>query len=330
MVKTRATLGIAAVAVVWIAAWMAVLHAPPARESAVAIAAAVDFSVTASLALYLLAVRPGYLPRWTLGLTLATGLVFGKLVLATSEATTAVMAAGATFELGVIAWLAIRGRRAMRAWRVSRAAGAPTIDALTDAFLAAKLPARVAGAIATELTLVATLATGWRKPAPAFTVHRKSGWTLYAGVLIFLTLVETSVVHIALVTYASPTAAWIVTALSIYTALWFVGDALALRHGGAFVHRDALELRIGVRWRGRIPWRAIASLVDFDANRKDLTDISILGANLVIELREPVRLVGLLGRRRDATAIALSIDDREGFESAVRAAAGIERGEHRA
>jgi hypothetical protein len=161
-------------------------------------------------------------------------------------------------------------------------------------------------------------------------VHRNAGWSLYAGVLVFLVLVETAAVHVGLVAAHHGTLAWVATALSIYTALWFVADALALRHGGAIVTEHALELRIGVRWRGRIPWRAIASLADFDANRKDVTDISILGANVVIELREPVRLVGLLGRRRDATAIALSIDDREGFESAVRAAAGIERGEHRA
>jgi hypothetical protein len=374
MVKARAALGVGVVALVWAVAWFAVMHAPPAGEATIAIAAAIDFSATASLALYFIAVRPGHLPRWTLGVTLTIGLAMGKVTLATTaDATTAVMAVGAAFELGVIAWLAIRGRRAYRAYRVSRAAGAQVLDALTEAFLAAKLPARVAGMMATELSLVATLVTGWRKPAPgAFTVHRNSGWSLYAGVLIFLTLVETSAVHVVLMTYASATAAWIVSALSVYTALWFVGDVLALRQGGVILRAAELELRIGVRWRGRIPWRLIESIEPFDSYPKGIgspdsslahpkgtgspdsslahpkgtgspdsslahhavTNLSILGANVILNLREPVRIVGLLGRKRDATAIALSIDDREAFvaavESAIRPGAGIERDEHRA
>lgn len=320
VVTIRRSAALCTVALVWTLAWLAIAHAPPAAAGTVAIAAAVDFSVTASLALYLLAVRRGHLPRWTLGITIAIGLGFAKLALATTSATSAVMAAGAAMELGAVAWLAIRGRRAHRAWRASRAAGAPVIDALTDAFLAAKLPARVASMLATELSLVATLATGWRRPAPgAFTVHRAAGWPLYAGVLVFLTLVETSAVHVVLVTYASPLAAWIVSGLSVYTALWLVGDVLALRHGGAIPHAHELELRIGVRWRGRIPWHAIASI---DAWTPDTvaTDLSILGANTVVRLSAPCELVGLLGRRRTATAIALSLDDRAGFVSAVASA----------
>jgi len=117
VVTARRGLAIGGVALVWTAAWLAIAHAPPARAGAVAVAAAFDFSVTASVALYLIAVRPGHLPRWTLGVTVAIGLVFAKLALATTSATTGVMAAGAAMEVGAVAWLAIRGRRARRAWR---------------------------------------------------------------------------------------------------------------------------------------------------------------------------------------------------------------------
>ncbi len=306
VVTTRASLGIAAVALIWAAAWLAILHAPPAAAGTVSLAAAFDFSVTASVALYLIAVRPGHLPRWTLGATIAIGLAMGRHA----------PAAAAALELVTVAWLAIRGRRAYRAWRIARASGVAVEAALVEAFVAARLPARVAAVLATEVALVSLLATGWRKPTSgAFTVHRNSGWALYAGVLVFLVLVETAALHVVLAMYASAVVAWIATALSIYSALWFVGDVLALRHGGAIVGERALELRIGVRWRGTIPWRAIASVTGPGASRA--TDISILGANVVLELREPCELVGLLGRRRMATAIALSIDDREAFVSAV-------------
>jgi len=46
-------------------------------------------------------------------------------------------------------------------------------------------------------------------------------------------------------------------------------------------------------------------------------DLSVLGANVVLRLNRPVRLHGMLGRTRDAKAIALSIDDRDGFVRAL-------------
>ncbi len=318
MVLTRANLALCAVALVWLAAWLAVSHAPAAGEGAIAIAAAFDFSVTASLAMYLLAVRPGHLPRWTLGATIAIGLVFAKLALATTSATRAVMAAGASLELAAVGWLAIRGRSAHRAWRLARAAGAEVGEALEAAFVAARLPARVAAILATELALWPLLATGWRRPAGgAFTVHRNAGWPLYTGVLVFLVLVETAAMHVVLATYGHGTLAWVATALSIYTALWFIADVLALRHGGAIAGEHALELRIGVRWRGTIPWHAIAAV---GAPTADAVDLSILGANVGLVLGAPCELRGLLGRRRTAHAIALSIDDREAFVTRVAAA----------
>jgi len=108
--------------------------------------------------------------------------------------------------------------------------------------------------------------------------------------------------------FGHPTAAWIATALSLYGAIWLVGDALALRHGGIVVGDDAIELRVGVRWRGRIPRAAIERIERAPATN-DMLDVSILGANVVLHLREPVTLHGLLGRRRTGSRIALSVDE---------------------
>ena len=152
-----------------------------------------------------------------------------------------------------------------------------------------------------------------------FTVHRANGWPLYAGVLIFLTLVETVAFHVVLSAYVSVILAWVVTASSIYTALWIAGDVLVLRHSGVVLRDAGLELRIGIRWRGRVPWADVVSIDPVDATPADAINASILGANVVLRLRAPCALVGLFGRRRAGTAIALSLDDREAFVSAARA-----------
>jgi hypothetical protein len=183
--------------------------------------------------------------------------------------------------------------------------------------LAAAVPARVARVVATELYVLAMLVVGWRRPAPAFTVHRANGWSLYAGVIVMLVLAETAAVHVGLAAWVSPTAAWIASAVSIYSALWIVGEVLALRHGGIRVLADELELRIGIRWHARVARSAIMAIEPINAPVADALDVSVLGANTVLRLAAPVRVTGLFGRTREATAIALSIDDRDAFVRAV-------------
>ncbi len=323
----RAMIACAAALMIWATAWIAVQLsagvAPPGR-STIAIAAAFDFVVTAGIAVYLIAVRAGRLPRWALGVTIALGLVFARLVLSSvPSATYAVPAVLIAIELAMLTMAVIRGRHARARYRVARAAGASALDALTEALIAARFPARLASVVATELVLMSLIVTGWRRPgasASRFTVHRTGGWPLYAGVLIFLVLVETVAVHILVAAYASVIVAWVLTATSIYSALWLVGDVLALRHSGVEVGARDLELGIGVRWRGRVPWSAITSIERVTEAPADAVDISVLGANVVVRLATPHVLHGLFGRRREAMAIALSIDEPEAFVGAVTAA----------
>ncbi len=305
----RAMVGILAVAMIWMAAWSALQlwsSASLESRSTVAIAATIDATLTASLALYLIAVRSGRLPRWTIGVTISAGLVFARFCLGGAQ----IGMVASTLELGTFALVIWRGRRALRSWRAERARGARTLDALTTTFLATGLPATFSAVLATELTVFASVLGWWRRvrPSPSlFTVHRVNGWFLYAGVIGFLAIVETAVVHVALSAYASVTLAWVVTTVSIYGVLWILGDAVALRHGGVIVDGRGIELRIGVRWRGQIAWAKVESVELGSAD--DALNLSIMGANMIVRLRDPVTLLGLFGRKRTASTLGLSIDD---------------------
>ncbi len=151
-------------------------------------------------------------------------------------------------------------------------------------------------------------------------MHRHTGWLLYLGVVLVLVLVEGAVVHLLLAIFASPLAAWVVTGLTAYSALWLVGDAHALRHGGVVVAADGLDLRIGVRWTGVVPWSAIRAIACGEPPAGAL-DASILGGNVVVLLREvrrapsPVRAPAQRhgDRAVDRRAGALSPRDRALF-----------------
>jgi len=315
----RAVTGLVTVAIVWTIALAAAATVPSPLVGA---AAAIDLSVTAAVALYVIAVHGGHLPRWTLTATLAIGMLVGKLVLARGpDLGHAAMATAAALEVAALAMLAVRARRAYRAWRSARALGAETLDALEAMFAATGFPPRMASVVATELAVVAAGVTGWRTPARAparFTVHRVNGWLLYLGVFLFLLATESAVVHLLLAVFASATAAWLATGLAAYSALWLVGDAHAVRHGGVILGERALEIRIGVRWRGSLPWATVAA-VALGAPPAGAIDASVLGGNVVLHLREPCELRGVFGRRRAGRVLALSLDEPERFIAAASA-----------
>ncbi|HEY1814388.1 MAG TPA: hypothetical protein VGG74_18680 [Kofleriaceae bacterium] len=285
---------VAALALVWcgaIGAWLAT-HAPP-----VAAAAAIDLTVTAGAVAYWLGVRGR-----TLAAIVAAGALAAKLVLGT------VLVVAVALELATLAVIVVRVRTARRAWRAAR-------DHRLDAALAAVLPPLAASLVATEVRVMGHAITGWRRrTSPAFAVHRASGWSLTAGVLVGLVAAETPAVHLLLVAVGAPTAAWIATALSIYSALWIVGDAHALRHGGIALADDVVVIELGVRWRARIPYAAIVRAVPGASAELDL---AISQANVVVELREPAELIGLFGRRRTARSLALELDDPDAFVAAL-------------
>ncbi len=213
------------------------------------------------------------LPRWATRTTLVGGLVLAKLAAHT-------LLLGVIVEAGALISLVARKRHTV-----------------------------ITRILVTELRVLAMLVTGWRTPAPAITVHRANGWSLYAGVFAFLIAVETVPVHIAIATFA-PTAAWIASALSVYSVLWVIGDALALRHGGIRRLGDTLDITIGHRHHTVIPISEI-ELVE----RCEATNLAVGEANVWLRSRTPISVESMLGRTRRTSAIALSIDDVEAFRA---------------
>jgi hypothetical protein len=292
----RSGLVIVAIAAIW--ACVLALHA--ARpEPVIAVAGSIDLIVTATLVAYFAGARRG-----TVMFVASAGAIAARLFLLRS-----VVALAIALEAAALVAIAVRFRRARAAWGLAR--GAHFHDRLERALGATGIPARVADVLASEVAVVANALVGWRRRAPdAFTVH--GSWAIYTGTFVGLTLVETPLVHLALVAAGAPVAAWILSALSLYGALWLLGDFHALRHGGVFVRGDELELRIGVRWRARIPRASIVAIAR-GAAPEGARDLSILGANVVITLAEPCTLHGLFGIRRAASVLALSLDDPDGF-----------------
>ncbi len=75
--------------------------------------------------------------------------------------------------------------------------------------------------------------------------------------------------------------AWVVTVLNLYGILWLLGDWRAVCLRPILVEKDALIVRIGLRWAVQVPLAALASVRPVEAQPPSRKTPGYLGALLL-------------------------------------------------
>ena len=157
----------------------------------------------------------------------------------------------------------------------------------------------------------------------AFSYHKKNGYTtLLAGILVAM-LIEMIALH-TLIGLGVPGLAWVVTVLSLYGILWLLGDWRAVCLRPILVEKDALIVRIGLRWTVQVPLAALASVRPVEAQPPSRKTTGYLGALLLgtppylIALNHSIVAHRLYRRRKTITTLGLAVDDTVSFEAALK------------
>jgi hypothetical protein len=243
-------------------------------------------------------------------------------------------------ELLLVGFLAHRALGAARAWR--KTAGAEGDGAAPDVFEHLRRAAHetlpvpaVAEILAYEVAVLWYALFAWRaRPhlgdaRAAFTHHRRLGYGAVAAGLMMVVAVEVVPVHLLLALW-SPAAAWGLTALSVYSLLWLLGDYRAMVLRPTLLRRkgegDVLEVRVGVRWNLSVPLSDVRSLRRAGAAPPPTLTPGYLRATpigaprLLLELAEPVVARGPYGWRREVSLLGLTVDDEPAFEELLAGA----------
>jgi hypothetical protein len=197
----------------------------------------------------------------------------------------------------------------------------------------------VAGSVvAYEVALLGYACAGWTRAArracraapgeQVFTLHREVAYVPLIAALALALAVESTAVHL-LVRLWSPVAAWTLTALSLYALVWLIGDLQAARLRPVCLSRDALCVRVGLRWTAVVPLARIAAVRDprsaTAADRRAVLKAVLVGApNRRLDLTAPVTAIGPYGISRRVTTIDLHVDEPVRFDAALAAARGSE------
>lgn len=231
----------------------------------------------------------------------------------------------AVAELALLAFIVYKALQLRKKFSERAATGMDLYDALRESSCSV-VGSVAGGALAYETTLLYYAAAGWfRSPElgdGAFTVHRNVAYVPLMVAVMIAVVVETVAVHLLLRLW-SPVAAWVMTAISLYTLIWLIGDVHAVRQRPIRVQDGMLHLRLGLRWDAKIPLALIKSVEtpgndEHSGGRQNLKAVLFGAPNLRLVLSEPVRAVGFYGIRRKVQSIDLHVDDPGGLTAALQ------------
>lgn len=292
-----------------------------AREDAelLAFASILDMVVLVPVAYYFLIVRSGRAKPISLAPVLILSILLAGLIIPPEFRSSMAWLKWALipFELFLVAFLAIKARAAF----ASQGAADPVLR-FRDAAQALAGEGLLARAIASEVALFYYGFGAWQAqphcPADfqAFSYHKRNGHGPLVAVLLMLFAIEGFAIHLLLAKWG-PSLAWIMTASTIYGALWFVADFRAMVLRPNLINSKRIRLRSGLRFEVEFSRELVSGI------SKDLPDpktkclhLTLLGTPTHwIHLHEAVQAKGPYGIKRDAQVIGIQVDDAAAFES---------------
>lgn len=294
------------------------------------IALPLDFMVGIPLGFYLLVVRPRRLTLLSVVPVIWIGYALSVLALGSPNAgiLPALLSALIPVELAVAV------RECLKITRTFKAAKTESSDPMvwfreTMLYLVRKDVA--ANMTAAELGVWYYALLSWRKKPyvlpgeRAFSYHNAGG---YMNMMLGLALafpVEIVAVHLLVSQWSVP-AAIVVTALSVYAAIWLVGDARARILRPIAVGEGSARLECGIQMETVIPVSHIemVALSDNEIGHVEESDRLNYGAfyrpNVWLAMRSPVEVRTLLGTKH-VRAVGVSVDDPKAFAAAIKEAA---------
>ncbi|MNU60173.1 hypothetical protein D3C71_493560 [compost metagenome] len=290
---------------------------------------ALSFAVTADLLLtvplvYFLLIRKSAIPKTTVIPVLIIGLLVSSYFLPKGSQTYLTMFktwALPVIELSIVTFVIIKVRSAIKKYK--------RLKGLTpDFFHALKntcneiLPKKLVLPFAAEVAVFYYGFINWKTREMnknEFTYHKNSGTPALFGVFIMMIGIETFVLHFLLARW-SIVAAWILTVLSVYTAIQILGFARSLSKRPISINNDSLTLNYGILNEVEIPFSDIDNieLSSKSLEKSKLTKtLSPLGEleshNVIIHLKKENELIGLYGMKKKFNKLGLHIDEPKEF-----------------
>ncbi|BDD12112.1 hypothetical protein FUAX_45440 (plasmid) [Fulvitalea axinellae] len=290
-----------------------------------------SLAVTADLLLtvplvYFLLIRKTRIPKTTVVPMMVLGLLIGSYFLPKESQTYLELFkswALPVIEISVLTFVIIKVRKTIITYKKLKGATPDFYDTLKNV-CSEIVPAKsVALLVATEVAVIYYGFIDWKRKeigSNEFTYHKDSGTPALLGGFIMVIGVEAIAVHFLLAKW-SLALAWVLTALSLYTAIQVLGFARSLSKRPISIGTGALLLRYGIMNETRISYSDIETveLSKKELEKDELTrTLSPLGENeshnVIIRLKRENTLTGIYGFRKEYKVLGLHVDKPGDFQ----------------
>jgi hypothetical protein len=228
-------------------------------------------------------------------------------------------------ELGLLVWGGIVGRAFFAHLRAESRTRDDVLENVHRALeKTASLPP-VLKAMTAELVVLWYGLRAFRKKAATgenvFAYHENLTGLLLLGFIA--TPAEGLVLHVVLRGW-SPVAAWIGTALHVYSLVWLIALYQAARLRPIVLSDSTLLVRWSLLWTAEVPLAQIASVEVLktrpEVREKGVLDMARLADRPIrVRLSEPLTVYGPLGIRRETSALLLGCERPEKLAAALEA-----------
>lgn len=294
---------------------------------ALSLAVTLDLLIVVPL-VYFLLIRTSNIPKTTVVPIMLIGLVLGTYFL--PEASQIYLALFKTWalpvmEVSVVTLVVLKVRKALKLYASIQGVSPDFFDTLKSTCTEI-LPKQVVLPFATEIAVFYYGFIHWKsmpKNENEFTHHQKSGSISLFAAFLMIIVIETVALHL-LVARWSIIAAWLLTILSLYTAIQVLGFAKSVIVRRSIITTESVILRYGILSEVEI---LLSEIADIELSKRELSEdpftrsFSPLGEmeghNVILTLNKEREIIGVYGIRKKFIRLALCMDEPEEFELKV-------------
>ena len=298
------------------------------RHPALPAAVVCDLLLVLPALFYFAIIRPYRLPLRTLAGAFGGGLALSHWLLPAVSLSLLAWAGrvGVVLEVLAVGYTALRLRRIILNYRAARAQSADFIENIDAA--CRPVLGRFTEIVVTEAVMWRyALLPGSSRPevgadAQAFSTYQNSGFTALLAVAGLLGVVEAGAAHLV-VGHWYPAAAWVLTALSVYSLVLLLAHGQAVRRRPVILSAQGLAVRVGLGWRVLLPRAQVLSaqkISEAPAAAPDLLNTAALlltPPNLLLALAAPQLVRGPYGLRRRVSRLAIYVDEPAALQRAL-------------
>ncbi|WP_350292911.1 hypothetical protein [uncultured Croceitalea sp.] len=298
-----------------------------ANKDSLAIAITIDLLLTVPF-IYFLLIRKTTIPKTTVVPFLIIGLVVGSLILpAENQYYLSLFKTWVLpiIELAILAFVLYNVSKAIKRYKEHKTHSYDFYTNLKDTCNEI-LPKGMVTPVVTEIAVFYYGFINWKKKVfkpGEFSYHKNSGTISLLVAIIFIIGVETVVFHILLAKW-NIVAAWILSILSIYSAIQLFGFLKSMLYRPITIENDMLYLRYGIMNEAVVAIKEIDSIALFTKDiklDKETRKLSFLGEleghNVIIRLKEAHTLTGLYGIKRTFKVLVLHVDNKVAFVNQI-------------